>query len=73
MIGFKIVCNPILAQKKFIWFKKPKSKKKRIRKKFRRNKANWKWVIEETCVLWNNTIFVGPIAYEKLLKYDTKN
>lgn len=41
-MGVDAICSPYLPETKHVQFRFPRSKKKRIRKKWRKNAANWR-------------------------------
>lgn len=58
LIGKKIISSPSLVKK--IQVKFPRSKRKRIRKKFAKNEANYKTVVDESVYVTRDCIICHP-------------
>lgn len=72
--GAKVICNaPLCVGTEYKQYRWPKSKKKRIRKKWSKNSKYYKYVEVESAVKMENTIFVGPKTYEKLQSWFKSN
>lgn len=65
--GIKIILNIHLPEP-LTQFKFPKSKKRRVRKKFRNNKLNYKHKIRFIHNTITNEIYIGKIGFEMLQK-----
>lgn len=68
--SIRVIKNSLLEMKEFKQFRFPKSKKKRIRKKWRKRRENWKMFFWEECIhdKNSNTLYVGSKAYQQLLE-----
>jgi len=70
--GMPIVINDYVGNKsEFRQFRFPRSKKKRIRKKWAKNRANWKlfhWQDAEAYIFANETVIMNSTAYAALKK-----
>lgn len=65
--GFNFIEDKfLLPDSKRIQFKFPKSKKKRIRKKWLKRNENYKTIETERFIKFNNTIIVSTKSYNKL-------
>ena len=65
--GFKIIPHPMLrpylVSKQFRF---PKTKKKRIRKKWAKKPENYKMVSEDKGIIIGDTVFVSQQAFDRL-------
>lgn len=67
--GFNVIEDKNLSpDSKRIQFKFPKSKKKRIRKKWLKRNENYKTIETERFIKFDNTIIVSTKSYNKLKK-----
>lgn len=66
LYGFKIVEIPAMEIEKRVQFRFPKSKKRRIRKKWSRRSENWKDVPQSGILMVNGTIFIHPLRMTEL-------
>ena len=65
--GIEIISSPyIVPTTRSYQYRFPKSKKKRIRLKWRRRKENWKTVMEEHFIKWGDKIIVSKKHFEQL-------
>lgn len=66
--GIKIMINDNLCiERKFVQVKFPKSKKKRIRKKWRKNRGNYQWVENHNLIkIGNDMAMVSTKQYRQL-------
>lgn len=62
--GFQIVESKTLVIK--YQYRFPKSKRRRIRKKWKKDLKNWKTKVDPQCYLLNNQIICHPEVAEKL-------
>jgi hypothetical protein len=67
-----IVKNPMLRSRQYVQYRFPKSKKKRIRKKWAKRPQNYRYHTEYQSVVIDGTIYVHPDVYE-LLKEKRSN
>jgi hypothetical protein len=67
MHGTPVLVDDNLCQfREFIQFRFPKSKKKRIRKKWSKQTNNWKWKEKERIFKFEDKIIISSKAYELL-------
>lgn len=66
LMGLKIIVDNCMADWKQVKF--PRSKKKRIRKKWAKNRKNYRWVAWTTVYRIGNVIVMHPIMLAKLKK-----
>jgi len=68
LYGFEVIPSAMMPDEN-IWFRKPKSKKKRIRKKWHRDQKNWKFVPSDTAYILKRErkIIVSEYHYHKLM------
>lgn len=60
--------------KKLIQVRFPKSKKKRIRKKWAKQRKNYDWrEVPAILAVVGNDVFVSPFTHKLMLKYYSKN
>ena len=65
--GMQVIVNEFMDKQSWEQIKFPRSKKKRIRKKWTRNRKNWgmRLVAGDSFVI-GRTIYMGCIAYSKI-------
>ena len=66
LYGFKIIEEPAMEIEKRVQFRFPKSKKRRIRKKWSRRSENWKDVPQSGILMVNGTLFIHPLRMTEL-------
>lgn len=65
--GIRIIADPYLPKTRLEQFRFPRSKKVRIRKKWRKNPANWRDVDATGDIYWmDESALVAPELWEKL-------
>ncbi len=66
--GFQIVFNHLLNRDEFVQYKFPKSKKVRIRNKWKKRSSNYRWVNIESYIMdkERRTLYVGKNAWAKI-------
>ena len=71
LFGVNIYVNNYLQPiTESVQFKFPKSKKKRIRKKWSKNSANFKLKTYDNVMIWDNKVFVNQEVYDKLINHE---
>ena len=65
--GFSIHVNDFMCiQQKYVQFRYPKSKKKRIRKKWAKRPENFRFEEADQIIKWGNKIFLSENAFNLL-------
>lgn len=68
--GLKLVVNPYIPRFQLVQFRFPKTKKARIKKKWKKDQRNFR---NESCqtiyVIGGHTLIIHPTEYESLKKY----
>ena len=60
-------CIPLVVTDR-VQFRYPRSKKKRIRKKWAKNQKNWKTIERDTCIMVGNVLHVHPSRLDAIRK-----
>ena len=71
LIGFRIITEEYMADRKQVKF--PRSKKRRIRKKWAKNPANYEWIPWDRVYQMGGTLVMHPMMLVKLKKVLNEN
>lgn len=67
-LGIEIICSRLVPDEKTSWqYRFPRSKKRRIRRKWAKDLRNWKTEVKPVMYQMGNRIICSPTAYAQLM------
>lgn len=72
IMGMKVMESPHVPQFKIVQFRFPKTKRKRIQKKWRKNRANFRQVKINQVIMFGNIIIGNPGLMDMIKEHENE-